>query len=502
MPALDIEKVVHCSSLPSLSSVAVRVLELTQDEDVKLKEIAAVVEKDQALTTKILRTANSSYYGLAKPCPTIARAMAYLGLNTVKSLVLGFTLVDVTKQSQGGFDLIDYWSRCLYSAAAARRIAMQSGACDPEEAFIAALIQDLGMLAIHAATPSPYACLVQQTKGDHRRLPEMERAVFGFDHAEVGARLAEQWRFPSQFAEAIRHHHDADPCHHLALVRPVWLGYELATLVRLADPAPALSRVTMRADKWFGLSRDEVKKLIQEVTEDADELSSLFRVETGPPPDIEKILSEAEVAFIQHQLTVQHKVDTLQQRNDELAVQVNTDPLTNVNNRKSFDEKMATCFGQALSFDGFVGLLLLDIDGFKKVNDHYGHHVGDAVLVELAGRLTHSVREIDPVCRFGGDEFAVILPGASVREAAVTARRVCSVIADEPFLVGEGETAGGLLRVTVSVGVAVYEPRTPGSFSSPDQLVRAADKSLYVAKRAGGNCIRMFSPARKQSEAA
>ena len=201
MPTLNLEKILSCSNLPSLSAVALQVLELTQDENVKLTEIASAVENDQALTAKILRTINSSYYGLAKPCPTIARALAYLGLNTVKSVVLGFTLVDVTKQAEDGFDLVDYWRRCLYSAAAARRIAMQSSACDPEEAFIAALVQDMGMLAIHAASPSPYACLVQQTKGDHRRLPEMERAVFGFDHAEVGARLATQWRFPPQFGE-------------------------------------------------------------------------------------------------------------------------------------------------------------------------------------------------------------------------------------------------------------------------------------------------------------
>jgi diguanylate cyclase (GGDEF)-like protein len=173
-----------------------------------------------------------------------------------------------------------------------------------------------------------------------------------------------------------------------------------------------------------------------------------------------------------------------------------------VNNRKSFDEKTATCFGQASSFDGFVGLLLMDIDGFKQINDRYGHHVGDAVLIEVALRLTHSVREIDQVCRFGGDEFAVILPGASVREAAVAARRVCSTIADEPFLTAAEDEIGAPLRVTISVGVAVYEPRMSATFGSPEQLVQAADKALYAAKRAGGDCVRMFSPVRKESEAA
>jgi len=501
MPALNLETVLSCSGLPSLSAVAIQVLELTRDENVKLKEIASVVEKDQALTAKILRTINSSYYGLAKPCPTIARALAYLGLNTVKSLVLGFTLVDVTKQTEEGFDLIDYWRRCLYSAAAARRIATQSGTCDPEEAFIAALVQDMGMLAIHASSPVPYACLVQQTKGDHRRLPEMERAVFGFDHAEVGARLAEQWRFPTQSVEAIRHHHDADPCHHLKLVRPVWLGYELATVVCLSDPAPALSRVGMRADQWFGFSRDEVKKLIREIAEDAEELSDLFTVETGKAPDIEHILSEAENAFVQHQLTVQHEMDTLQKTNNQLAAQVNTDPLTKVGNRKSFDDKTATYFGQASSFDGYLALLLLDIDGFKAINDRHGHQLGDAVLIELAGRLTQTVREIDQVCRFGGDEFAVILPGASLKEAATVARRVCAAIADPPFDVA-GDSVDEPLVMTISVGLAVFQPRTAMAFGNHEQLVQAADKAMYAAKQAHGNCVRVFSPVRKESEAA
>ena len=502
MPTLNLEKVLNCSNLPSLPVAALQVLELTQDENVKLTEIASAVENDQALTAKILRTINSSYYGLAKPCPTIARALAYLGLNTVKSVVLGFTLVDVTKQAEDGFDLVDYWRRCLYSAAAARRIAMQSSACDPEEAFIAALVQDMGMLAIHAASPSPYACLVQQTKGDHRRLPEMERAVFGFDHAEVGARLATQWRFPPQFGEAIRHHHDADPCHHLKLVRPVWLGYELASVVRLSDPAPALSRVSMRADKWFSFSRDEVKKLIREIAEDAEKLSGLFKVEMGQPPDIDRILSEAETAFVQHQFAVQREIDTLQRSNEELALRVNTDPLTRVGNRKSFDEKTATCFGQASSFDGYLGLILLDIDGFKEINDHFGHRAGDTVLIELAGRLTQTVREIDQVCRFGGDEFAVILPGACVKEAATVASRLCAAVSNQPFHVADQLSEVGDLRVTISVGVAVYEPRTPAAFDNHEQLVQAADKALYVAKQAQGNCARVFSPVREGSEAA
>ncbi len=113
-----LEKILSSPDLPSLPKVAMELLELTRDPDVELMEIARLVQYDPALSSKILRTVNSSYYGLAEPAPTIKRALTYLGMNTLKSLVLGFSLIDVTKQSQNGFDLIDYWRRGLFSAAA------------------------------------------------------------------------------------------------------------------------------------------------------------------------------------------------------------------------------------------------------------------------------------------------------------------------------------------------------------------------------------------------
>src|SRR5262245_6791812 len=120
MSAPTLEQVLSCPNLPSLPTVAVEVLALTAKSNADLNEISRVVQNDQALSAKILRTVNSSFYGLSKPCPTITRALTYMGLSTVKSLVLGFSLVDWTRQGEGGFDMIDYWRRSAYGAAAAR----------------------------------------------------------------------------------------------------------------------------------------------------------------------------------------------------------------------------------------------------------------------------------------------------------------------------------------------------------------------------------------------
>src|SRR5262245_29063791 len=113
-----LENVLACPNLPTLPGVAMRVLELTRDPGTSINKIAQVVQNDPALTAKVLKTVNSSYYGLAQPCPSIARAMGILGLNTVKAIVLGFSLVDTTKRAgpDDRFDLAAYWRRAVYGA--------------------------------------------------------------------------------------------------------------------------------------------------------------------------------------------------------------------------------------------------------------------------------------------------------------------------------------------------------------------------------------------------
>ena len=111
-----LEKVLSCPRLPSLPAVAMRVLELTADDNVNLKELAVTISNDQALATKVLKTVNSSFYGLRKPCSTINQAIIMLGLSAVKTLALGFSLVSTLAKFEGlDFDLQSYWRRALLS---------------------------------------------------------------------------------------------------------------------------------------------------------------------------------------------------------------------------------------------------------------------------------------------------------------------------------------------------------------------------------------------------
>ena len=152
------------------------------------------------------------------------------------------------------------------------------------------------------------------------------------------------------------------------------------------------------------------------------------------------------------------------------------DGLTGLANRRQADEALASEVARTERLGGPVGLILADVDDFKAVNDRYGHPTGDIVLRDLADALRENVREIDTAARWGGEEFAVILPGTDLEGAAQVAERIRGALADRVILSVDGVP----LQVTASFGVA-----TSNASTTVQQLVEAADEALYRAKRAG-----------------
>ncbi|MDY7109647.1 MAG: GGDEF domain-containing protein [Planctomycetota bacterium] len=500
MQSLSPEQVLDCPALPSLPTVALQILELTRDDSVRLEAIADLVQHDPALTAKILRTVNSPYYGLSKPCPTIQRAIAYLGLSTVKSLVLSFGLVDLTRQAEEGMDLVDFWRRSLYCAAVIRRLAAMAGTCDPDEAFATAMMQDIGMLALYAAAPNPYRFILAQTARDHHRLPVVERNAFGFDHAQIGAALARRWRLPEEMAEAIRLHHEARETQHLELVCALAFSYEITAAVTLAELSSTPAELDRLAYQWFGFSGDQVRELTALAVDDANELSAMLRVNIGELPDTRAILSKAEEAFIRHQAGAQRGQTATEEEDERPAVVAAVDALTGMGNRNRFAEALADAVAEVQAGKRPVGVIIFDVDGFKFINDTHGHDVGDAILVELARRLNAIRREEDVLCRLGGEEFGVVVRGAPLKETAALAETMRRVVAARPFQVDGEAGPAGPLSVTVSAGVAGYDGGR-SELSKPALIVEAAEKALFAAKEAGRNQVRVHRAARGKAAA-
>lgn len=495
MGSVPIDRVLSCPSLPSLPGVALKVLELTRDPDVRLDALARAIENDPALASRVLRTVNSSYYALSKPCPTIGRALGFLGLNTVKSLVLGFSLVDSARgvETDGAFDLTAYWRRAIFSAAGARLFARCSSACDPDEAFLGALIQDIGMLASCAALKDEYAGIVASAGDDHAQLPEAERAQLGFDHAEVGGELAQKWRLPPQFIECIRCHHAQSRAslEYLKLVQVVCLGGTAAGVLDAPDPGPGLAMLVSRASDWFGWDRRRIEELLGQVAERAREVASLLDVKTGGTPDVAAILAEANSRLVDHQVESQRQTEALKAANEDLTKQSITDALTGAFNRKRFDAESARLFQESAA-GAPLGLLFIDADRFKSVNDTHGHSAGDAVLIELARRLAEIAGPRGLVCRYGGEEFAVLLPALGRAESAAIAEEMRAGIESAPFDIRRAAAAVPEIPVTISVGVAAIDARGPGEpapFNGADALIHAADENVYRAKKLGRNRV-------------
>ncbi|MCX6081970.1 MAG: diguanylate cyclase [Chloroflexi bacterium] len=169
--------------------------------------------------------------------------------------------------------------------------------------------------------------------------------------------------------------------------------------------------------------------------------------------------------------------------NIELENLTLTDFLTNLFNRRYFMLRGTEAVKRVMRNTEPLSLLMLDIDLFKKVNDNYGHEVGDLALQHVARVLKSCLREIDILARIGGEEFAVLLPNMGQAEAAILAERVRKLIQDTPF-----ETGGKAIAITISLGAAVFE----NGMAAIDDLLRNADAALYEAKRSGRNCVVIF----------
>lgn len=167
------------------------------------------------------------------------------------------------------------------------------------------------------------------------------------------------------------------------------------------------------------------------------------------------------------------------QHSIEMAI---TDPLTELNNRRYMESHLATLVDQAAARGKPLSALVLDIDHFKSINDEYGHDAGDDVLREFATRLRKSIRGIDLACRYGGEEFVVVMPDTDLTVAAKVAERLRRRIASEPFLI---HNAGRSIEVTISIGISALA----NVDDTPAKLLKRGDEALYRAKRDGRNRV-------------
>ncbi|MEM1213648.1 MAG: GGDEF domain-containing protein [Planctomycetota bacterium] len=486
-PILD--RILESSRLPSLPTIALEIIELVQRPDVSIPEIAETLQQDPALASKVLKTVNSSFYAQTSAVSSVSQALVVMGLRSVKTLALGFSLVgNLQEISAQEFSELGFWRRSLFAATAAKRIAAAIDFAQQEECFLGALMQDLGMLAMQQTLGDEYTVIVQAAGNEHRKLRRYEREGMQTDHAEVGGILAEKWRLPEVLCEPIRYHETPDeaPSELKTLVRVIAAGSRVAEHYNEPDNPEHIDDYFRCMQQWFNLSVEESQPILQDLIGPTREMQRLFELPTGELGDPAHIMARAQEAMERISLESQAEITELEAANQRLNAEVNTDTLTGVANRKHFNEYITQSFVAATPSQP-LSVMFLDADHFKQFNDTYGHATGDRVLIEL-GRLLRELFEKPCLpCRYGGEEFSVILPGVDRKEAAVRAETLRQAIESATINSDKNEP----LKVTASIGVACHD----GSiFRHPDQLVKAADKAVYASKSSGRNCVRVFTP--------
>lgn len=167
---------------------------------------------------------------------------------------------------------------------------------------------------------------------------------------------------------------------------------------------------------------------------------------------------------------------------EKIQRQATTDGLTGLMNHRTFYEALERELWRSRRYGGTISLIMADIDNLKDINDAYGHRAGDKVIREISRRIKECVRQIDLAARYGGDEFAVILPNTGIDEAVLVSQRIVEMVSHAPITWQKER-----IPLSISVGVGQYGPET-----NPEDITSRSDRALYHAKQCGKNTVRVF----------
>ena len=504
---IDPRKIWSSSQLPTLPTVAMKLLELSRNPETELREIVSLIKTDPAISAKLLKAANSTFFGFSSKITSVDRAVPLLGTTMVTSLTLSFSVVDaaVTKGLLAEH-YRNYWLQSVVHAASAEYLAEKLPGGQPCEHLLTGLLMDIGRLAMLKTIPGPYqAVLDEWRQAESEPLHVVESRSLGFDHLTIGAELMRHWNLPEALRTATRLHHAP-----LSELREVTSGdaplvQSAAIAAALGDyfctnaKGVALERLRELAGHFLGLRDEALNQELLTLKSRIDAAGEVFAIDTAELPDTADLMAQAneqlaQLAMREHvagtqatarQLAVEQEQRVLRVQNEQLMHQTLHDPLTKVYNRVFFDETLNKEVVRCCRTAESLGVIFVDVDRFKQINDSYGHQFGDCVLKRVAECMSETLRSCDLLARYGGEEFVVLATQATEKGIEKVAHRLRARIETEDFRYGSQR-----VPVTASFGASLTIPG-PRDHELGPRLIAAADEAMYQAKQAGRNCVRV-----------
>ncbi len=505
-----LKNVLQADVLPTLPAVAARLLAIASKEETTMADIADLVSMDVALSAKILKVVNSAFYSFPQAIGSINKAVSVLGTNAVRSLVLSFSLLSIRSRGAGdGFDYDAFWNRSLAAGVSAKLIMSQLTKSDPEEIFIAAMMQNVGEMILARTFSELYQAIRDQAGEDEARLLELERATFGADHAYIGAKVLQHWGLPASLVLPTAYHHNLVEIKggKKDLVRSaqvVCLSSLLSGMFYSERPDLLYKRFRTEAMGLLKFDERTLNRIEEQVQTEINQTARYFDCRLSFDYSIEELLQEANQKLAQLNMSyeqinrelLQAKMELfrvnkeLQEKNTRLEALANVDALTEVYNHRYFQNFLRDEVRRARRNDKPLCLAMIDVDNFKKFNDEHGHQVGDFVLQEACRMVKSVIREVDLFARYGGEEFVYVLPETDLEQALEIIEELRLAVSTHSFEQGP-ERYG----VTVSFGLATLGDA--GEDDGSDELIWMADRALLAAKKNGKNRVEVYSPKSK-----
>ncbi|WP_293005129.1 GGDEF domain-containing protein [Nitrosomonas sp.] len=474
-----------CATLPSLPAVAVKIIELANDPDADIGAVCQYISMDPVLSAKLLRTANTPLYKSRRIATNIRQAISILGTHTVIVIALSFSLsnslIKSPLSSQGSaFNSNIFWRRSIATALASRAFGEKLELNFLDDLFLAGLIQEIGILAFWVIMPEEYGQVFASTT-DHDTLLKNEREAFGAGHDELGYALLKKWHLPDYIALSCINSHAQPEPKNLGPTLQACLAVSryMADYFLYPHDADKIVALNQAAQNWLEFDTEVLIDVIKIMEVGLSAVEDLFEMTLHDSSEVNGILAEAKELLMIHSLSRMRDLEDKSQR----------DGLTGAYNRTYFDDTLRREFNLATQYNLPLTVAIIDLDHFKQVNDTYGHIAGDSLLAAVVKTVFDQIRQDDTLSRYGGEEFALILPGTALSAA----RNLIARLKDSIAAISYKFDSSSIIQITASIGVVSYHENA-AHFHDAKDLIKAADSALYAAKHAGRNRIIEWSP--------